>query len=78
MTRADRFSPASCPRLVVKIGSALLVDPDGTVRRDWLAGVVADIAARHRAGQRTDRGIVGRDRAWARGGWDCPMADVPA
>jgi len=52
MTRADRFAPASCPRLVVKIGSALLVDPDGSVRRDWLAGVVADIAARHRSGQR--------------------------
>ncbi|MBO9377788.1 glutamate 5-kinase [Sphingomonas histidinilytica] len=49
---ASRFTPAACPRLVVKIGSALLVDPDGRVRRDWLRGVVADIAARHRAGQR--------------------------
>ncbi|WP_374294196.1 glutamate 5-kinase [Sphingomonas sp.] len=45
------FPPSSCARLVVKIGSALLVAPDGTVRRDWLAGLVADIAARHRAGQ---------------------------
>ena len=45
------FPPASCPRLVVKIGSALLVDPDGGVRRDWLAGIVADIAGRVRAGQ---------------------------
>ncbi|WBO22006.1 glutamate 5-kinase [Sphingomonas abietis] len=52
MTRADRFAPASCPTLVVKIGSALLVTPDGHVRRDWLAGVVADLAARHAAGQR--------------------------
>ena len=25
------FAPASCPRLIVKIGSALLVDPDGYV-----------------------------------------------
>ncbi|MHA3792161.1 glutamate 5-kinase [Sphingomonas sp. YL-JM2C] len=49
---ASRFTPAACPRLVVKIGSALLVDPDGRVRRDWLQGVVADIAERHRAGQR--------------------------
>lgn len=49
---ASRFTPAACPRLVVKIGSALLVDSDGRVRRDWLQGVVADIAARHRAGQR--------------------------
>ena len=45
------FPPASCPRLVVKIGSALLVDPDGAVRRDWLAGIAADIAERTRAGQ---------------------------
>jgi len=45
------FAPASCPRLIVKIGSALLVDPDGAVRRDWLAGIAADIAGRTRAGQ---------------------------
>jgi glutamate 5-kinase len=49
---AKRFSPAACHRLVVKIGSALLVDPAGAVRRDWLAGVVADIAERVAAGQR--------------------------
>ncbi|KRB82500.1 glutamate 5-kinase [Sphingomonas sp. Root710] len=49
---ADYFLPANCPRLIVKIGSALLVDPQGLLRRDWLAGVVADIAARHRAGQK--------------------------
>lgn len=45
------FAPASCPRLIVKIGSALLVDADGAVRRDWLAGIAADIAARTRRGQ---------------------------
>ncbi|MGB3844598.1 MAG: glutamate 5-kinase, partial [Sphingopyxis sp.] len=45
------FPPASCPRLIVKIGSALLVDPDGAVRRDWLKGVAADIGARTKAGQ---------------------------
>ena len=45
------FAPTSCPRLIVKIGSALLVDPDGAVRRDWLAGIAADIAERTRAGQ---------------------------
>jgi glutamate 5-kinase len=45
------FAPASCPRLIVKIGSALLVDPDGAVRRDWLAGIAADIAERTKAGQ---------------------------
>ena len=46
------FSPAACPRLILKIGSALLVDPAGEIRRDWLAGVVADVAAAHAAGQR--------------------------
>lgn len=48
---AARFAPAACPRLIVKIGSSLLVDPAGAIRRDWLAGVVADIAARRRDGQ---------------------------
>ncbi len=48
---AARFAPAVCPRLVVKIGSSLLVDSDGRVRRDWLASVAADIAARRAAGQ---------------------------
>lgn len=45
------FAPSACSRLIVKIGSALLVDPDGAVRRDWLTGIAADIAARTRAGQ---------------------------
>ncbi len=48
---ARPFAPDRCPRLVVKIGSALLVD-GGTVRRDWLAGVLDDIAARVAAGQK--------------------------
>ncbi len=48
---AAAFDPASCSRLVVKIGSSLLVDSDGAVRRAWLAGVVADIALRRAAGQ---------------------------
>jgi len=45
------FPPTSCPRLVVKIGSALLVDADGGVRRAWLEGIAADIATRAKAGQ---------------------------
>ena len=48
----DKLSPASCPLLVVKVGSSLLVQPDGTVRREWLHTLVADISARHKAGQR--------------------------
>lgn len=46
------FLPSSCPLLVVKVGSSLLVQADGAVRRDWLKTLVADIHARHAAGQR--------------------------
>lgn len=46
------FVPTSCPLLVVKVGSSLLVQPDGNVRRQWLETLVADISARHKAGQR--------------------------
>lgn len=45
------FPPAHMRRLVVKVGSALLVDPAGQVRQDWLRTLVADIAARRSAGQ---------------------------
>lgn len=48
---AAAFDPAACPRLVVKIGSSLLVDAAGAVRQGWLAGVVADLAERRAAGQ---------------------------
>src|SRR6476646_7899327 len=46
------FGPAECTRLVVKIGSALLVEDAGEVRRDWLAKLAAEIGDRQRAGQR--------------------------
>ncbi len=48
---AERFSPARCARLIIKVGSALLVGPDDEVRRDWLVTLTADIAERMRAGQ---------------------------
>ncbi len=38
-------------RLIVKVGSSLLVDPDGSVRRAWLTDLVADVAARIAKGQ---------------------------
>ena len=38
-------------RLIVKVGSSLLVDPDGNVRRVWLTELVADVAARIAKGQ---------------------------
>ncbi|MEP6784708.1 MAG: glutamate 5-kinase [Sphingomonadales bacterium] len=39
------------PRLIVKVGSSLLVDTEGAVRRAWLAELVSDIAARIAGGQ---------------------------
>lgn len=48
---APGFLPSDVRRLVIKIGSALLVDPAGEVREGWLRTVVADIAARKAAGQ---------------------------
>jgi glutamate 5-kinase len=41
----------SVRRLVVKIGSALLVDDAGRLRRDWLDALAADLAACRRQGQ---------------------------
>ncbi|RDV02593.1 glutamate 5-kinase [Sphingorhabdus pulchriflava] len=46
------LSPATCPLLVVKVGSSLLVESDGSVRREWLETLIADIAARHKAKQK--------------------------
>jgi glutamate 5-kinase len=48
---SDLFAPGRAPRLVVKVGSALLIDRRGDIRRAWLETLVADIAARHAAGQ---------------------------
>ncbi len=45
------FPPALCRRIVVKIGSALLVDPAGNPREPWLRALVAEIAARRSEGQ---------------------------
>lgn len=46
------YSATNCRLLVVKVGSALLVEHGGSVRRHWLETLVADIAERHSAGQR--------------------------
>jgi len=47
---ADLADPALTPRLVIKVGSALLVGADGA-RREWLTGLVAEIAAARGRGQ---------------------------
>ncbi len=43
------MTPAT--RVIVKVGSSLLVDPSGEVRRDWLETLVADVAERRAQGQ---------------------------
>jgi glutamate 5-kinase len=47
---SDLSDKATCPRLVVKVGSSLLVGKDG-VRRQWLEGLVAELAAARALGQ---------------------------
>ncbi len=46
----DLASAAACPRLVVKVGSSLLVGRDG-VRRSWLETLVSEIAGARKRGQ---------------------------
>ena len=47
---ADLVNTRACPRLVVKIGSSLLVGSEG-VRRAWLDGLVRELAAARARGQ---------------------------
>jgi len=48
----DKPSLNDARRIVVKIGSALLVDEaTGQVHREWLEALAEDLAARHQAGQ---------------------------
>lgn len=48
----DLRDPEACRLLVVKLGSALLVGPDGEPRREWLTGLIGELAAMHAAGQK--------------------------
>ncbi len=50
-TLSNLFDPSLTPRLVVKVGSALLVGRDGQPRRDWLAQLAAEIAGARARGQ---------------------------
>ena len=47
---SDLADKTACPRLVVKVGSSLLVGRDG-LRRAWVEGLVAEIAAARARGQ---------------------------
>ena len=50
-TLADLASAATCARVVIKVGSALLVGPDGQPMRAWLASLAEEIAAVQARGQ---------------------------
>lgn len=47
----DLTDAAAAPRVVLKIGSSLLVDGEGKARRAWLDTVAGEIAALRRGGQ---------------------------
>ena len=47
---SDLADPRTCRRLVVKVGSSLLVGAEG-VRRHWLEGLIAELAVAHARGQ---------------------------
>ena len=49
--RASRFDPGACARLIVKIGSSLLVEPGGAPRRVWLGTLLDDVCERRTRGQ---------------------------
>lgn len=48
---SDLADAKACRRLVLKVGSALLVAKDGSPRREWLSTLVAEIAAARARGQ---------------------------
>jgi glutamate 5-kinase len=48
---ADLTSPKLAPRLVVKVGSSLLVGRDGAVRGDWLDSLVSELVEARGRGQ---------------------------
>lgn len=50
-TLAELGDAQTCPRVVLKVGSALLVGKGGKANREWLAGLVAEIAAARARGQ---------------------------
>jgi len=63
-------------RLVVKIGSALLVDPESGLRREWLASLAEDVAAIRARG--TDVILVSSGSiALGRGVLDLPLTELP-
>ena len=48
---AELADPVACPRLVIKVGSALLVERGGALRRSWLEALAGEIADARGRGQ---------------------------
>ena len=48
---ADLADAVACPRVVLKVGSALLMGSGGQPHREWLAGLVGEIAEARQRGQ---------------------------
>ncbi len=74
---------AACPRLVLKVGSALLVARGGVVRHQWLEGLVAEIAQARSRGQQVvvvSSGAIalGAARLGLRQGGRANLADAQA
>ncbi|MGN3973841.1 glutamate 5-kinase [Tsuneonella sp. SYSU-LHT278] len=75
--------PAICPRLVIKVGSALLVERVGTLRREWLAALCGEIAEARGRGQQVvvvSSGAIalGAGRLGLSGGGRASLADAQA
>ncbi|MEQ1689534.1 MAG: hypothetical protein ABL874_13260, partial [Sphingopyxis sp.] len=49
--RQHALPPATHARIVIKIGSSLLVGSDGELRQQWLNTLASDVADRRNAGQ---------------------------
>ena len=64
----SRGNPEHARRIVIKIGSALLVDRAVAICAPGCAALADDVAWLRGRGRR-DPGLVGVDRAWARGAW---------
>ncbi|ANY20032.1 Glutamate 5-kinase [Tsuneonella dongtanensis] len=75
--------PAACPRLVLKVGSALLVERGGSMRRAWLEALVGEIAEARARGQQVvvvSSGAIalGAARLGLAGGGRANLADAQA
>ncbi|MGX7951925.1 glutamate 5-kinase [Tsuneonella sp. HG249] len=82
-TLVQLTNPAACRRLVLKVGSALLVERGGALRREWLAELAGEIAEARSRGQQVvvvSSGAIalGASRLGLQGGGRASLADAQA